>query len=183
MKYIFLFFALTSSFFGENLNAQMDSTNIVNGKEMFELLTKNGGRWINQNDQFDSTDVNGFSHFIMEFKMDEFDFLEGTISGINGKKQKIPFWKVLEFIDPHTGGYVFVQRGTLGYSIASSTFHNKKQRQCNFDITYYNGAVEKHRDLHTLIDDHTLQSRSEIYNDAAKKWEKQPAAIWKREQN
>ena len=90
------------------------------------------------------------------------------------------FWKILEFIDPYTGEIIFIQRGSWGYAVASSTFKKENIRKSIFELTYYNGVKEKHRDVHTFLDENTIQTESEIFDAKANKWITQPSQKWKR---
>ncbi len=163
-----------------SIYGQKDSLSTNISKIFFKKLVDKGGTWTSQNENFDANNKDDFSHFVMEFKTDEFGALNGTISGINSEKHKVFFWKVLEFANPHTGEIIFVQHGNWGYTLASSSFKEKDIRKSEFELNFYNGAKEKHRDVHTFLDDNTMYTESETFDTKSKKWIKQPAQKWVR---
>ena len=160
--------------------SQVDSINVTNAQLFFTKLTQYGGQWSYKNEQFDSSKVDGFSHFLMEFTTDELGDLNGIISGVKAQNQKMIFWKILEFVDPYTGTIVFLQRGNNSYGLASSTFVNDNIRESTFEMTYSNGVKQKHRDVHTFLDENTIRTESEIFDPNIQKWIRQPTLLWKR---
>ncbi|MGB1248977.1 MAG: hypothetical protein ACPG4Z_08835, partial [Chitinophagales bacterium] len=126
----------------------------------------------------DFNEKDGFSHFIMKFKSDEFGGIEGVISGVN--KNSILFWKIIEFTDPTTNNTIFLQRGNYGYAIGNATYYNKGERIGEFELKYNNGVTEKHRDIHTFTDETTIVTKSIIFDFEPKQWKTQSSLIWKR---
>ncbi|GAB5398463.1 MAG: hypothetical protein Aureis2KO_00480 [Aureisphaera sp.] len=169
------------SFLGsKSVLAQTERPNIHNARSFFQKITKNGGVWWNKNEKFDPKNKDDFSHFIIEFYLDEIGGLTGTILGLNGHGEKIVFWKINEFINPSSGEVVFIQRSNFGFAVASSVFSENDTRKSEFELMYNNGGSERHRDRHYFIDENTMISESEIFNPTTKDWIKQPSQKWTR---
>ncbi len=169
---------LTTLLLNNIIVAQIDSVNITNSSSFFKKLSNQGSLWVTLNKQYQKeTD---FTHFIMQFKADKINGVEGVISGINNQNDTVLFWKIIEFTDLSSGNVIFMQRGVWGYATSFSFFPQKNKRICNFDLVYTNGVKEKHRDNHIFLNDSTIITKSEIYDENTKEWIKQPDMKWKK---
>ena len=158
--------------------AQVDSVKVNNEALFFQKLTDGSGLWVVENEMFNGQE--GFSHFIMKFNVSEFGGIEGVISGLGAVKDTVNFWKITEFLNPASGETVFIQKGKYGYAISNANYDNENERTCTFNLTYNNGAIEMHKDIHVFIDKVTLETKSEVFNFDTKKWVVQPTLIWKK---
>lgn len=156
--------------------SQKDSTIITNSLSFFEKLSAHNGEWITKNRNL--SNENSFTHFLMKFENDDLGGVNGTISGVNQKKDTIIFWKIVEFINPYTGTVIFIQRSQFGYTISSSSFPSKNKRLSEFELTYANGLKEKHKDIHYFLDNNTIITESEVYDQNENEWIKQPSMKW-----
>ena len=145
-----------------------------NSRQFFKKLSKNGGIWVH----LPSDTTMAFNSFIMKFKLQQGDTLMGKIFGSTKTGDTIPFWDIEEYMETGKDSIIFKQQGQYGNAYGKSFFPNSTTRESNFQMVYSNGAAQKHKDTHTFLNDSTLLTKSQIFDDQAQKWIKQPDALW-----
>ncbi len=174
MKYLLLSILLSTSLW-INAIGQNHPNSTTNFHKFSNSLVADGSYW-----KASLKDDQNFKSFLMVFSKNEFNGLEGTISGITNKSDTINFWKVYEFTDPFTQEIHFIQTSRIGTVISFSQYADAVTRESQFEITYANGAKEKHRDKHVLIDNETLVTDSAVFEEKTEQWVDQPRMTWKR---
>jgi hypothetical protein len=152
---------------------------IDNSIQFFEKITKDNGIWVHQPE--DTTF--GFDTFLTKFQMKAGDTLNGLITGLTKAGDTVLFWKVKEYKDPEIDSIIFEQKGQIGSVRNTSFFPDPGIRKANFEIVYSNGARERHKDTHTLLNDSTMLMESALFDAENQKWIKQPEAVWYRRKN
>ncbi|NNE55731.1 MAG: hypothetical protein HKN32_06900 [Flavobacteriales bacterium] len=178
MKHFFLVLACLSfiSSFG-----QQDSSNVLNAQQFHDVILDQGGTWIAENPDYDSTNEKDFTFFLLLFERDAMGTVHATVSGMTGKNEVIQFWKVLEFVDAAKDQVHFIQTGEMGYAISQSQFRSPVERVCEFELNWKGGFVEKNRDMHTLKGHDRFTSVSSVYDEETRTWNDSSKLEWNRD--
>lgn len=145
-----------------------------NARQFFKKLEKNGGSWVH----FPNDTTVAFGAFIMKFELMEGDTLSGEILGSSKSEDTILFWTIREYHDAKKDSIFFEQKGGYGSASGFSFFPDTLKRESHFKMTYSNGSTEMHKDTHIFLNDSTLLTKSQIFDDKSQKWIKQPDATW-----
>jgi len=171
-------FALLIFCAASQLNAQSDSLNEVNAALYHHALAADGGTWIAENPL--PTDDAEKLTFMMQFKINEVNGLEGTISMVTASGDTSVLWKIVEFIDRTEHTVHFIQYGPYGRADALAAFPTPDTRTCTFDLYPSYGETEKHKDIHTFQDEHTMLTKSFIIDKNDGSEMAMPDMVWQR---
>jgi hypothetical protein len=177
LKYLLPFLYL----WGLSINAQTKDSIQTKHEIFFKLLSEKGGVWIAQNPAYDSTNENDFQKFILKVNQKDALSIDAEILGVNTKKDTLTFWTFSEFYAPDKKKNLFYQRSTNGlyYAVGEATMTNK-ERRCEMTFYYAGGAYLKHKDIHTFIDEVTIESISYDFNTETNEWKEVSRLLWKR---
>ncbi|WP_222984773.1 hypothetical protein [Flagellimonas meishanensis] len=152
---------------------------VDNSKRFFAKLTKGNGTWVH----YPNDSTMAFNAFIMRFNLDKGDTLNGLISGATKAGDTLLFWNVKEYGTLGKDSTVFQQSGQVGKALGSCFFPDSLTRKAQFTLAYSNGVTQEHKDTHTFLNDSTMLTESEIFDNEIQEWVKQPNAIWTFEQH
>lgn len=151
-------------------------------RAFFAYITEGSGLWKTENKNYDPSQEGGFTHFLVHFESPDSQSVRGAISGITPQLDTVLFWEIWEFYAPHQGTPIMVQRSPYGtYTIATATFPNERERQCEMVFHYPNGATLRHRDVHRIISADKMVSESADYDAEKDDWGEVNTATWTRE--
>ena len=145
-------------------------------KEFHEKISGNKGFWVNQINDTSSV----FREFIMEFELGERDTLRGTIYGLHNRGDTILFWRIKEYWNSQLEYYYTEQSGPMGHTAHRTFFVTPLSRKAEFTMQFIDSTTRSIRDEHLFLNDSTLISRNEVFDQQSETWIKQPVTTWRK---